>query len=472
MGQTGDKIDYSLRLQKNVERKILGDIIRTLDFFGSIDKYRYIGFGSFYFKDFILLHEKFNIQSGISIEQDKRFYAQKDTIIRRHTDYLDIVLGRFSSEMEKWRIDTLQVRNVKLNKEDVERILSIKSQEIYEWFWARVCDAKAGISDMNVIKTPKYDFYDLEKDLEGEAERICGNIKLYLSDFFRIETTGSCDNVDHLVKAMPMPSEELFVPDEYIEYIKEGFTNRYKYNKPFGFIKIIQDELIDAYNLISWSPDIRNIFWLDYDKFINDSQLSGLEKSIKNANHGDLIIFSTSMGTSDVCRCDSLNALREESGRIADEVLLKNCNDKGIPFIIRKIVCDVIKSAMSYKNTTRPENTSEFVFQPIVELTYADGMPMYTYGGVICNTEDDCTVSDFPASRLVNQKWYPKEDSIFRIYVPAITHKELNAINQMLPQKSASEIAEEFPYIERKNIEKYIEIWRYYPNYLEVDGYV
>ncbi len=472
MGRTGDKIDYSLRLQKNVERKILGDIISTLNFFDSVENYRYIGFGSFYYKDFILLHEKFNIHSGISVEIDKRFYAQKNEIIRRHTYYLNNILGEFASDLKKWCAENLQAHNIKLSKDDVERILDIKSREIFDWYWNNVCDTKTAFSGMNVIKTNKYDFYNLEKDLAEEKEKICNNIKKFLSDYFVVKTEINCDSLDYLISCIPMPIEQLFVADDYIKYIKEGFTNRYKYNTPFGFIEIIHNELIDAYNLIKWSQSINNIIWLDYDEFISDLQMTGLEKSIMNANRGDLIIFSTSMGTDDKYRCSSLNALRKETGKIAEDVLLKNCNDKYIPFEMRKIVRDIISSAISQKNITRPDNTDEYYFQPIVELTYADGMPMYTYGGLICNKKDNCKDNNFPASRLMNQIWFPKENEIFQIYVPAFTRKELNAINQLLPQKSETEIAEEFPFIEKKNIKKYIDIWRYYPNYLEVDGYV
>lgn len=72
MANTGKIINYSLRPSKNVERKMICEYIRELKKEYEINKYRYIGFGSFYFSDFILLHKEFNINKMISIEKDER----------------------------------------------------------------------------------------------------------------------------------------------------------------------------------------------------------------------------------------------------------------------------------------------------------------------------------------------------------------------------------------------------------------
>jgi len=66
-----EKINYSLRPSKNIERKMLCEVIARLSLIYSIEKYRYIGFGSPYFTDFVLLHKMFGINDLISIEKDK-----------------------------------------------------------------------------------------------------------------------------------------------------------------------------------------------------------------------------------------------------------------------------------------------------------------------------------------------------------------------------------------------------------------
>lgn len=71
------KINYGLRPSKAVERKMLCEAFRKLYVFGKLELYRYIGFGSTYFSDFILFHKALGIKNMLSIEKDienrKRF---------------------------------------------------------------------------------------------------------------------------------------------------------------------------------------------------------------------------------------------------------------------------------------------------------------------------------------------------------------------------------------------------------------
>jgi hypothetical protein len=63
------KIDYSLRPAKHAERRMLCDVFRRLTPFGRVEEYVYVGFGSIWFSDFILMHRALGIKKMISIEQ-------------------------------------------------------------------------------------------------------------------------------------------------------------------------------------------------------------------------------------------------------------------------------------------------------------------------------------------------------------------------------------------------------------------
>ena len=88
MSNSGKRIDYSLRLQKNIERKIFGDIVRSLSYFGPVDDYRYIGFGSYYYQDFMMFHKDFNIHKGVSIEIVSDSYVNRREVIDNVVDFL------------------------------------------------------------------------------------------------------------------------------------------------------------------------------------------------------------------------------------------------------------------------------------------------------------------------------------------------------------------------------------------------
>lgn len=66
-----EKINYSLRPAKCIERKMLCESFRRLSIFGKIESYSYIGFGSTYFSDFALFHKALNLRNMTSIEKDE-----------------------------------------------------------------------------------------------------------------------------------------------------------------------------------------------------------------------------------------------------------------------------------------------------------------------------------------------------------------------------------------------------------------
>jgi hypothetical protein len=70
MSETYRKINYALRPAKTIERKMLCEAFERLHSFQKVELYRYIGFGSIYFSDFLLFHRGLGIVDLLSIERD------------------------------------------------------------------------------------------------------------------------------------------------------------------------------------------------------------------------------------------------------------------------------------------------------------------------------------------------------------------------------------------------------------------
>jgi len=70
------KFDYRVRPNKSTERKMLSDAFRRLSYFEPVEKYRYIGFGSTTFTDFVLFHKSLNISDMVSIESRVDYEAR------------------------------------------------------------------------------------------------------------------------------------------------------------------------------------------------------------------------------------------------------------------------------------------------------------------------------------------------------------------------------------------------------------
>jgi hypothetical protein len=67
-----EKLNYSTRPNKNVERKLIAKLLLAIGSTGhfNVKDYQYIGFGSIWFTDFSLFHRALGIQDMISIEKE------------------------------------------------------------------------------------------------------------------------------------------------------------------------------------------------------------------------------------------------------------------------------------------------------------------------------------------------------------------------------------------------------------------
>ena len=84
------KINYAVRPNKNVERKLMAEALLCLkDAFG-ISDYNYIGMGSMWFTDFILFHKVLLIDSMFSIEKEE--YAKRAAFNKPY-DCITVVQG-------------------------------------------------------------------------------------------------------------------------------------------------------------------------------------------------------------------------------------------------------------------------------------------------------------------------------------------------------------------------------------------
>ena len=64
------QLDYNLRPAKHVERVMLAQALRRLGPFGTVETYRYVGFGALYYRDFRLFHRDLGITNMVSLEMD------------------------------------------------------------------------------------------------------------------------------------------------------------------------------------------------------------------------------------------------------------------------------------------------------------------------------------------------------------------------------------------------------------------
>jgi hypothetical protein len=66
-----EAINYALRPNKNVERKLIVSTLQAMRSEIAISEYKYVGFGSMWFADFVLVHKFLGIDSMVTIENQR-----------------------------------------------------------------------------------------------------------------------------------------------------------------------------------------------------------------------------------------------------------------------------------------------------------------------------------------------------------------------------------------------------------------
>ena len=86
-----EDVHYLLRPAKNVQRKMICEALARLEFFHPLSTYRYVGFGSVYFGDFMLFHRRLGIDKMTTIEAE--LSAEERVKFNRPFDCIQVEMG-------------------------------------------------------------------------------------------------------------------------------------------------------------------------------------------------------------------------------------------------------------------------------------------------------------------------------------------------------------------------------------------
>lgn len=276
MSKTGDKIDYSLRLQKSIERKIFCDVVRTLNYFGTVEDYRYIGFGSFYYQDFLMFYEDFNIRNGISIEIDSEAYVNKSELMSCIQQFFSFLLERDKAVLICDLLGFLRGISCKYNSNEIDDISNNISKKVVELYLERinVCSNDFFVNmKLKGTSTNNYKSFD---EISNQIYLVLqSNLSCVIKDEI-MKMVEIEESIDHILigKILTFDCEKHLCFDliDILPTVQKTINNRYIYNKPYGFIKLSFGELNKAFDSVEWDENQKNIIWLDYDEFIDETR--------------------------------------------------------------------------------------------------------------------------------------------------------------------------------------------------------
>lgn len=118
----------------------------------------------------------------------------------------------------------------------------------------------------------------------------------------------------------------------------------------------------------------------------------------------------------------------------------------------------------AYGRSTVLALTTDLRFQPLLNLSYADGATMVTYGGVFLDAADREKVE---ALKLRERFDYVGRETQFKLVVPQLTHKEKLELDRLMPVLARPE-GSKLPFeLKDTEIEAYWRFYLHYPTFAE-----
>ena len=179
------KVNYLLRLRKQIERKIIMEVFQKLNKYHDLpiplNEYCYFGLGSIYFADFILFHKYLHINDMISIDkgEEEKDGGRVRFLFNRPYDFINFEIMTSTDLLTKDKYDEL---NWSWNKNliiwlDYDDPLSVNTAEKYVIPDFTTIGKKAKDYDIFITTLECWDGAEETKDAI-EDEKICQYLSL------------------------------------------------------------------------------------------------------------------------------------------------------------------------------------------------------------------------------------------------------------------------------------------------------
>lgn len=241
---------------------------------------------------------------------------------------------------------------------------------------------------------------------------------------------------------------------------------RYEFNKPLKYIKIQYGHTSQVLPQIEGFGEKLNFVWLDYDSKFSDFMVDDAISLMTKLEVGSIYFMSCCH------RYEGINTSEiQESFKnfnkiyFKDDIEKKHYSTKQLPYVINNILSTNIHEAIKKRNF----NTKKKVkFKRLLFLTYADGAPMLTIGGIIV---DDVLEQRMQESNLIEKYDFlrAEKEEYYKIEIPKFTQKEISHVLKEIPisKEEYEKKADKFHGIEFEEIETFEKIYRYFPFYTE-----
>lgn len=254
-----------------------------------------------------------------------------------------------------------------------------------------------------------------------------------------------------------------------IEY-NEKDRNRFEYNKPFACINLEWGMTTEILPGLDW--DGKKILWLDYDQTPQVYMLEDVETVFSNIAADSFFFLSCNSSfqrfydkDKTVHDVERFKAEFEQYSPL--EITAEMLTNKKSPYLIRKMINNEIKHVLDQRNAGILDEGDKLIYCQLLFIIYQDGAPMFSTGGILKTVRD---LRKFAKSKIFSLPYIRTAETFLDLQSPLLTNSEIDLLNTFLPNLKKKRFlnAGEIDFIPEVEKDKYYEIYRYYPSFVEI----
>lgn len=268
--------------------------------------------------------------------------------------------------------------------------------------------------------------------------------------------------------------------DKMISIERSGKKERFDFNKPYNCIEMCYMDcnaaLIHGIPFDGENPDI---VWLDYDSSFCKTMINEISTAAQKVAEGSFIFSSFNVDID--CTSNPMDTMNEICGEyLPAAIQAKHISGNNVCNIIFKSIVAAVEKSIYERNSRYSSNISATT---VFYVTYSDGIAkMMSIGFYIANTENSAKLLSSKSVQCPffykQNAWSATDLNIYRpseISVPCLTKAEIREINKLLPGNTNDDILSTLTakgiVLNKKDIERYVSIYKYYPNYFDASFY-
>jgi hypothetical protein len=303
--------------------------------------------------------------------------------------------------------------------------------------------------------------YRLRPAKSIERKMLC-SVFYKLSDFARLDSYQYVGLGSNYFSDFILFHKSLGINKMFSIEANDFHRERFDFNVPYNCIEVKYGTTTDVLPNIPW--DQRSIVWLDYDNELDVTMLEDVNFLVENLPSGSifLITFSTMHGDKEESQKKKFDYIKSKlQDRLPLTTNKKSIQGKKLNKVLRDIINNSILESLYKINSGKTDN---MVYKQLFNFTYADGARMQTIGGIVYKESEE---KNYKSCEFDRFNYVMLEDKVYNIEVPILTNKELRYLDSQLPSHNLETIDKKG--IPSKDIKRYAEYYRYFPNYMEIE---